>query len=61
MSDQGKPSRELAIGMLVLTGLAFIAVIVGLALGQLVIAGVAAVVLVIMWFVLRSIQRSGGD
>ena len=47
--------------MLVLTGLAFIAVIVGLALGQLVIAGVAAVVLVIVWFVLRSIQRSGGD
>ena len=37
--------------MLVLTGLAFIAVIVGLALGQL----------VIVWFLLRSIQRRGGD
>ncbi|MBM3665792.1 MAG: hypothetical protein FJW92_08375 [Actinobacteria bacterium] len=61
MSDQGKPSRGLAIGMLMLTGLAFVAIIVGLAMGQLAAAGTAAVVLVILWFLLRSIQRRGGD
>lgn len=46
--------------MLVLTGLAFIAIIVGLAMGQLVVAAVAGIVLVILWFLLRSIQRRGG-
>ena len=46
--------------MLVVTGIAFVAIIVGLAIGQLAVAGVAAVVLVIVWFVLRSIQRRGG-
>ncbi|MBM3633735.1 MAG: hypothetical protein FJW99_00325 [Actinobacteria bacterium] len=61
MSDQGEPSRGLAIGMLVLTGLAFVAIIVGLAMGQLAVSGTAAVVLVILWFLLRSIQRRGGD
>jgi len=44
-----------------LTGLAFVAIIVGLAMGQLAAAGTAAVVLVILWFLLRSIQRRGGD
>jgi hypothetical protein len=47
--------------MLVLTGLAFVAIIVGLAMGQLAVSGTAAVVLVILWFLLRSIQRRGGD
>ncbi len=47
--------------MLVLTGIAFIGVIVGLAMGQLAVAGTAAVVLVVLWFLLRSIQRRGGD
>ncbi len=61
MSDDGKPSRGVAIGMLVLTGIAFIGVIVGLAMGQLAVAGTAAVVLVVLWFLLRSIQRRGGD
>ena len=37
--------------------LAFITVLVGLAIGQVAIAGVAGVVLVVVWFVLRSIQR----
>ncbi|MBU6362643.1 MAG: hypothetical protein KGQ95_00310 [Acidobacteria bacterium] len=60
MSEPGKPSRQLAIVMLVLTGLAFIAIIVGLAMGQLVVAAVAGIVLVILWFLLRSIQRRGG-
>ena len=46
--------------MLVLTGVAFVAIIVGLATGQLAVAAVAAVVLVVLWFVLRSIQRRGG-
>lgn len=60
MSDTGKPNRNLAIAMLVITGIAFVAIIVGLAIGQLVVAGVAGVVLVIVWFALRSIQRRGG-
>ena len=60
MSEPGKPSRQLAIVMLVLTGLAFIAIIVGLAMGQLVVAAVAGIVLVILWFLLHSIQRRGG-
>lgn|GEM_PF-737797 len=59
MSDTGKPSRQLAIAMVIMAGVAFIAILVGLAMGQLAVAGVAAVVLVILWFVLRSIQRRG--
>ncbi len=45
--------------MVIMAGVAFIAILVGLAMGQLAVAGVAAVVLVILWFVLRSIQRRG--
>jgi hypothetical protein len=59
VSDTGKPSRQLAIAMVIMAGVAFIAILVGLAMGQLAVAGVAAVVLVILWFVLRSIQRRG--
>lgn len=47
--------------MIVLAGVAFVAILVGLAMGELVVAGVAAVVLVVLWFVLRSMQRRGGD
>lgn len=46
--------------MLVTVVLAFAGILVGLAIGQLAIAGAAAVVLVIVWFVFRSIQKRGG-
>lgn len=46
--------------MLVVVVLAFAAILVGLAMGQLAVAGVAAIVLVVVWFVFRSIQKRGG-
>lgn len=45
--------------MLVVVVLAFAAILVGLAIGQLAVAGAAAVALVVVWFVLRSIQKRG--
>lgn len=45
--------------MLVVVVLAFAGILVGLAMGQLAVAGAAAVALVIVWFVLRSIQKRG--
>lgn len=56
----GRPSRPVAIALIVIAALAFIGVLVGLAIGQVVIAGAAGVVLVAIWFALRSIQRRGG-
>ncbi len=59
---EGQPSRPVAIALIAVAALAFIAVLVGLAIGQVVIAGVAGVVLVAVWFALRAIQkRSGGS
>lgn len=55
--NDGQPSRPVAIALIAAAALAFIAVLVGLAIGQVVIAGVAGVVLVVVWFVLRSFQR----
>ena len=46
--------------MVVLAALAFAGILVGLAAGQAAIAGACAVVLVVIWFVLRSIQKRGG-
>jgi Flp pilus assembly protein TadB len=54
---EGQPSRPVAIALIAVAALAFITVLVGLAIGQVAIAGVAGVVLVAVWFVLRSIQR----
>jgi len=45
--------------MIVLTALAFIGVLVGLAIGQVAVAGAAGLVLVLLWFVLRAIQKRG--
>lgn len=56
----GQPSRSVAIALVALTILAFAAILVGLAIGQLVVAGAAGVVLVIVWFVLRHLQRRAG-
>lgn len=46
--------------MVVVAGLAFVGILVGLAVGQVAVAGACAVVLVAIWFVLRSFQRRGG-
>jgi Flp pilus assembly protein TadB len=56
---EGQPSRPVAIALIAVAALAFIAVLVGLAIGQVVIAGVAGVVLVAVWFALRAIQKRG--
>lgn len=45
--------------MLVVAAAAFIGILVGLAIGQVAVAGACAVVLVVTWFVLRSIQKRG--
>jgi hypothetical protein len=47
--------------MVVVAGLAFVGILVSLAIGQVAIAGACAVVLVVIWFVLRSIQKRGAD
>jgi Flp pilus assembly protein TadB len=57
---QGQPSRPVAIALIAVVALAFIAVVVGLAIGQVIVAGTAGVVLVAVWFTLRAIQRRGG-
>jgi Flp pilus assembly protein TadB len=59
VSGTSQPSRATAITMLVVVVLAFVAILVGLAIGQVALAGAAGVVLVIVWFVLRSIQKRG--
>lgn len=51
----------MAIALIVVAALAFIGVLVGLAVGQVIVAGIAGVVLVAIWFILRSIQKSGGQ
>ncbi len=55
------PSRTLAIVLVVLTALAFVGILVGLAIGQLVVSGGAALALVVLWFVLRVMQKRGRD
>jgi Flp pilus assembly protein TadB len=59
VSGTSQPSRSTAIVILVVVALAFIAILVGLAIGQVMIAGVAGVILVVVWFVFRSIQKRG--
>lgn len=59
MPGAGQPSPALAITLVAITVLAFIAILVGLAIGRIAVAGAAGIVLVIVWFVLRSIQRRG--
>ena len=52
MSESAGPSRPVAITLAVITGLAFVGILVGLALGMLAVAGICGMVLVLMWFVL---------
>ncbi len=46
--------------MVAVAVLAFTGILVSLAVGQVAVAGACAVVLVVIWFVLRSIQRRDG-
>lgn len=50
MSDRPSVSRPVAIALLVMTVLAFVAILVGLAVGQLAVAGMGGFLLVVMWF-----------
>ena len=43
--------------MIVVAALAFIGILVGLMIGRLEVAGISGIVLVVLWFVLRHIQR----
>jgi len=43
----------------VITGLAFVGILAGLALGMLAVAGICGMVLVLMWFVLMGLKRRG--
>ena len=49
MSESAGPSRRVAITLAVITGLAFVGILVGLALGMLAVAGICGMVLVLMW------------
>jgi membrane-bound ClpP family serine protease len=50
MSDRPALSRPVAITLVVLTGLAFVGILAGLAVGRIDIAGISGVVLVVLWF-----------
>ena len=59
MSESAGPSRRVAITLAVITGLAFVGILVGLALGMLAVAGICGMVLVLMWFVLMGLKKRG--
>lgn len=50
MPDRPSVSRPVAIALLVMTVLAFVAILGGLAVGQIAVAGVGGFLLVVMWF-----------
>lgn len=50
MSDRPALSRPVAIALVVLTGLAFVGILAGLAVGRIDIAGISGAVLVVLWF-----------
>ncbi len=47
----------MAIALIIITGAAFVGVVVGLALGQAIIAGVGGLVLVIVWFAIMGFRK----
>ena len=59
MSESAGPSRRVAITLAVITGLACVGILVGLALGMLAVAGICGMVLVLMWFVLMGLKKRG--
>jgi hypothetical protein len=56
MSDRPALSRPLAIALVVLTGLAFVGILGGLAVGRIDIAGISGMVLVVLWFVVLGVR-----
>lgn len=57
MSEPPVQSRRMAIALIIITGAAFVGVVVGLALGQAIIAGVCGLVLVIVWFAIMGFRK----
>ncbi len=57
MSEPPVQSRRMAIALIIITGAAFVGVVVGLALGQAIIAGVGGLVLVIVWFAIMGFRK----
>jgi membrane-bound ClpP family serine protease len=56
MRDRPALSRPLAIALVVLTGLAFVGILGGLAVGRIDIAGISGMVLVVLWFVVLGVR-----
>ena len=56
MPDRPALSRPVAISLAVLTGLAFVGILAGLAVGRIDIAGISGMVLVVLWFVLLGLR-----
>jgi hypothetical protein len=56
MPDRPALSRPLAIALVVLTGLAFVGILGGLAVGRIDIAGISGMVLVVLWFVVLGVR-----
>jgi len=56
MPDRPALSRPVAIALVVLTGVAFVGILGGLAVGRIDIAGISGVVLVVLWFVVLGVR-----
>lgn len=52
-------SPAIAIALAVIAVLAFVGVLVSLALGNIAAAGTCGLILIVLWFVLRFLQRRG--
>ena len=56
MPERPALSRPVAIALVVLTGLAFIGILGGLAVGRIDIAGISGLVLVVLWFAVLGLR-----
>ena len=56
MSERPALSRPVAIALVVLTGLAFVGILGGLAVGRIDIAGISGLVLVVLWFAVLGLR-----
>jgi hypothetical protein len=56
MSERPGLSRPVAITLVVLTGLAFVGILGGLAVGRIDIAGISGAVLVVLWFAVLGLR-----
>ena len=56
MPERPPLSRPVAIALVVLTGLAFAGILVGLATGHIDIAGISGAVIVVLWFAVLGLR-----